>query len=47
MGMVDKAIEALGRAVDLGYADLYRLRRDPDLKSLRSDPRYYRIIRKL
>lgn len=46
LGMTDKAFDALERAVRLGYGYLRHLRRDPDLKSLRSDPRFVRLLRR-
>lgn len=46
LGMVDKAFSALERALRLGYGHLRHLRRDPDLKSLRADPRFTRLLRR-
>lgn len=46
LGMTDKAFAALERALRLGYAHLVHLRRDPDLKSLRDDPRFARLLRR-
>jgi tetratricopeptide (TPR) repeat protein len=46
LGMTDRAFEALERALKLGYHWIRHLRRDPDLKSLRSDPRFDRLIRR-
>ncbi len=37
---VDKAIEALGKAISLGYSDLKHMETDADLELLRRDPRY-------
>jgi tetratricopeptide (TPR) repeat protein len=47
LGMVDPAFAALQRALELGYRHVEHLRRDPDLKSLRHDPRFARLLRKL
>jgi tetratricopeptide (TPR) repeat protein len=47
LGMVDPAFAALQRALELGYRHVDHLRRDPDLKSLRHDPRFARLLRKL
>lgn len=46
LGMVDKAFSALERALRLGYSHLGHMRRDPDLKSLRADPRFARLLRR-
>ena len=45
LGMIEPAFFALQRAMELGYPNLRRLLRDPDLKSLRRDPRFSRILR--
>ena len=44
MGMLDAAFTALHRAVDLGYDHFRHLARDPDLESLRADPRFTRLF---
>jgi hypothetical protein len=45
--MTEPAFDALRRALDLGYRRLRRLCSDPDLRSLRDDPRFSRLIRSL
>lgn len=46
LGMTDLAFEALERALRLGYPQIHHMRRDPDLKSLRRDPRFQRLLRR-
>jgi tetratricopeptide (TPR) repeat protein len=46
LGMVDPAFSALQRALELGYRHLEHVRRDPDLKALRRDPRFARLLRR-
>ena len=44
MGRADEAIVELHKAVDLGFDDGDHLRVDPDLESLRLDPRFAEVI---
>ena len=43
----DESLEELGRAIDLGYDDLGHMVHDRDLRSLRSDPRFHALARRL
>ncbi len=47
LGMTDPAFAALQHSVELGYKLLKHMARDPDLKSLRRDPRFARVLRKV
>jgi tetratricopeptide (TPR) repeat protein len=44
LGMIDEAFESLRRSVELGYADIKHMKKDPDLKKLRIDPRFTEIL---
>ena len=46
LGMIDPGFFALQRALEMGYAYAGRLFRDPDLKALRRDPRFDRLLRR-
>jgi tetratricopeptide (TPR) repeat protein len=46
LGMIDPAFSTLQRSLELGYQYLERLRKDPDLKILRRDPRFVRLLRR-
>jgi tetratricopeptide (TPR) repeat protein len=46
LGMIDPAFSALQRSLEEGYRFLKHLRRDPDLKALRRDPRFARLVRR-
>lgn len=43
-GRPDDALEALGRAVELGYDDYEWMKKDPDLNSLHGDARFESIL---
>jgi tetratricopeptide (TPR) repeat protein len=47
LGRVDEAISALREAVRLGYRDVRHMEADPDLASIRSDPRYRALVEAL
>lgn len=42
----DSAFQALEKAVIHGYDDVIHMIKDPDLKSLRSDPRFAAVLRR-
>jgi hypothetical protein len=46
-GERDRAIESLEQAVSLGHSRIDLLRTDPDLTSLRSDPRFKALVERL
>jgi tetratricopeptide (TPR) repeat protein len=46
LGQKDKAIQCVERAVHLGYSDFDWMSRDEDLRLIRDDPRFLRIIKK-
>ncbi|MDD4736990.1 MAG: hypothetical protein PHP44_12900 [Kiritimatiellae bacterium] len=43
-GQMDHAFESLNQAVDLGYADADWIMEDEDLKALRGDQRFKRLL---
>lgn len=43
-GQPESALQALGRALELGYDDVEWIRGDPDLKSLQDDPRFQALL---
>ena len=45
--LVQLALTALERAVEEGYADPFRVRVEPDLVGLKSEPRYIAVLEKL
>jgi len=47
LGHDDEALQRLGEACDLGFDDLNLIRRDPDLDTIRGDPRFGEIERRL
>ena len=44
--IADDCLEAIKKAVDLGYRDFAFMQKDPDLEFIRKDPRYKRLISK-
>ena len=42
-----EALETLARAIDQGYDDLEWMSNDPDLKKLRPDPQFQKLVQKL
>ncbi len=45
-GRTEEAIAEMGRAVDSGFTDVSWARRDGDLASVRTDPRFHAILRR-
>lgn len=46
LGFRDLAFAALQRSLELGYRHIDHIKRDPDLKSLRRDARFARLLRR-
>lgn len=44
LGRTDEAIAKLERAVEVGFRDRSRAEREPDLESLRDEPRFHRVL---
>jgi len=47
MGDIDRCFECFNRAVEHGFANGAWLENDPDLESLRSDPRYRQLVERI
>lgn len=47
LGLIDEGLDALKRAIKLGYRDFRWLEKDPDLENLRKTPEYNLIIKGL
>lgn len=46
LGRIDEAFTALARSIELGFRDLRLLAADPDLKAVRTDPRFFSLVEK-
>lgn len=46
-GQTDLALKALGKALELGYSDLERVERDPDLSEIRAHPRFVNLLERV
>jgi TolB-like protein/Tfp pilus assembly protein PilF len=47
LGLIDRGVEALARAVGLGFANRQWIEKDPDFDNIRSDARYAEIMKGL
>jgi tetratricopeptide (TPR) repeat protein len=47
LGDVNKALESLGRSIDLGFDDIKHIENDSDLNGLRDEAGYKKLINKL
>lgn len=47
LGRLGESLDALQHAVGLGYSDLAFMQEDPDLESIRRDPRYAAFLESL
>jgi tetratricopeptide (TPR) repeat protein len=47
LGRAEEAFETLERAIDLGYREPDHMRGDPDLASIREDPRFVAMLERL
>lgn len=47
LGKPDEAFDALEKAVERGFSDAEHLARDEDLKSLRDDPRFKKLLERV
>lgn len=44
IGDIDKSLESLKKAIELGFTDFRHLKNDPDLVTVRKDKRFYTLI---
>ncbi|MCM2312906.1 MAG: tetratricopeptide repeat protein [Steroidobacteraceae bacterium] len=44
LGETDRALDTIGRAIDGGYENFRWMQHDPDLDSLRGDPRFQQLV---
>ena len=47
LGEKEKALEVLDKAVGLGYSDAVQMKKDPDLQSLREEPEFLQLLRRI
>ena len=47
LGRIGESMTALEQAIDLGFRDVELLTRDPDLKAVRTDPRFLGLVEKV
>ncbi|MCM2312070.1 MAG: hypothetical protein NDI84_11765, partial [Steroidobacteraceae bacterium] len=44
LGETDRALDTIGRAIGGGYENFRWMQHDPDLDSLRGDPRFQQLV---
>src|SRR3989338_1075392 len=46
VGSKEESLNVLKTSIKMGYRDFHHMQRDPDLKSLREDPRFQKLTKK-